>query len=140
EREQAEVLNMLPDFWMLVPTPASLSDVKLQTTQCHRVDPAHPLTAIPARSVQSTPAIANGEAPEPKCKVVREDEQSGNKQLSNNSLVHRLRIFEPTGVSTVMKPCSHVTYKTCNDTLATPAKQCFVCNVKLGGEDINAFT
>ena len=35
-----------------------------------------------------------------------------------------------------MKPCGHVTCKTCTDTLVTPAKQCIVCDVKLGDKDV----
>lgn len=54
EREQAEALkHKLPDFWLpsLTPTyassgpPASLQDVKLQTT-CRAGDPAHHLTCV----------------------------------------------------------------------------------------------
>ena len=36
----------------------------------------------------------------------------------------------------VMKPCGHVTCKTCTDTLVTPAKQCIVCDVKLADKDV----
>lgn len=36
----------------------------------------------------------------------------------------------------VAKPCSHVTCKTCTDTLVKPAKQCIVCDRKLGDKDI----
>ena len=36
----------------------------------------------------------------------------------------------------VMKPCGHVTCKTCTETLVKPAKQCIVCDVKLGDKDI----
>ena len=43
---------------------------------------------------------------------------------------------EPTDVWKVMKPCGHVTCKTCTDTLVTPAKQCIVCDVKLGDKDV----
>ena len=35
-----------------------------------------------------------------------------------------------------MKPCGHVTCKTCTDTLVKPAKQCIVCDVQLGDKDI----
>lgn len=35
-----------------------------------------------------------------------------------------------------MKPCAHVTCKTCTDTLVRPAKQCVVCDTKLGEKDI----
>ena len=39
-----------------------------------------------------------------------------------------------------MKPCGHVTCRTCTDTLVTPAKQCIVCDVKLGEKDVIALT
>ena len=35
-----------------------------------------------------------------------------------------------------MKPCAHVTCKTCTDTLVRPAKQCVVCDTTLGDKDI----
>ncbi|TBU47143.1 hypothetical protein BD309DRAFT_1057204 [Dichomitus squalens] len=157
EREQAEALkSKLPDFWLpsLTPTytssgpPTSLSDVKLQTT-CRGGNPAHPLarkhlipvkwsfdrtsSGIPAKSVESTPATESGETPEPTSKTPREDERppicpSCKKQLSNNTLMH------------LMKPCGHVTCKTCTDTLVMPAKQCIVCDVKLGEKDIIELT
>ncbi|RPD61817.1 hypothetical protein L226DRAFT_533998 [Lentinus tigrinus ALCF2SS1-7] len=153
EREQAEALkSKLPDFWLpsLTPTytssgpPTSLSDVKIQTT-CHGGNPAHPLlrknlipvkwtfdnsSASPIKSVQSTPATESGDqTPEPKAKAVKDDERppicpSCKKELSNNTLMH------------LMKPCGHVTCKTCTDTLVKPAKQCIVCDVKLADKDI----
>jgi zinc-RING finger domain len=36
----------------------------------------------------------------------------------------------------VMKPCSHVTCKTCTDTLVRPANQCVVCDKLLAEGDI----
>ena len=39
-----------------------------------------------------------------------------------------------------MKPCGHVTCKTCTDTLVTPSKQCIVCDAKLGEKDIIELT
>lgn len=38
--------------------------------------------------------------------------------------------------SIVIKPCSHVTCKTCTDTLVRPAKQCVVCDKLLAEADI----
>ena len=35
-----------------------------------------------------------------------------------------------------MKPCSHVTCKTCTDTLIKPARQCVVCDKELAEKDI----
>lgn len=35
-----------------------------------------------------------------------------------------------------MKPCGHVTCKTCTDTLVKPAKQCIVCDSKLEDKDV----
>ena len=39
-----------------------------------------------------------------------------------------------------MKPCGHVTCKTCTDTLVKPAMQCIVCDVKLGDKDVIELT
>lgn len=36
----------------------------------------------------------------------------------------------------VMKPCSHVTCKTCTDTLVRPANQCVVCDKLLAEGDV----
>jgi hypothetical protein len=36
----------------------------------------------------------------------------------------------------VLKPCSHVTCKTCTDTLVRPANQCVVCDKQLAVGDI----
>jgi len=35
-----------------------------------------------------------------------------------------------------MKPCAHVTCKTCTDSLVRPAKQCIVCDKQLNEKDI----
>ncbi|KAG7090545.1 hypothetical protein E1B28_009654 [Marasmius oreades] len=144
EREQAEALkHKLPDFWLpsLTPTyaskgpPTSLGDIKLQTT-CRGGNPAHSLALkhlVPvqftlytsnghaASSIESTPAEGSSpirkEEPQPMC-------PSCKKHLSNN-----LHIF-------LMKPCSHVTCKTCTDSLVRPAKQCIVCDKRLAEKDI----
>lgn len=144
EREQAEALrHKLPDFWLpsLTPTytssgpPQTLLDVKLQTT-CRGGNPAHPIAlknlisvsftyhnaaAGPSRSSESTPA----EAAE---NTKKEDRKpicpSCKKHLSNSVLMF------------VMKPCAHVTCKTCTDSLVRPAKQCVVCDKQLKDKDI----
>ena len=36
----------------------------------------------------------------------------------------------------VMKPCAHVTCKTCTDSLVRPAKQCIVCDTQLKEKDV----
>lgn len=147
EREQAEALkHKLPDFWLpsLTPTysssgpPTSLGDVKLQTT-CRGGDPSHPLTRknlIPVNfsfsssgasssSTPSTPATENGdtskrdESLDPIC-------PSCKKTFSNNTLMF------------LMKPCGHVTCKTCHDSLVRPSKQCIECDKPLGDKDIIA--
>jgi len=154
EKEQAEALkHKLPDFWLpsLTPTyastgtPTSLTDVKLQTT-CRGGNPPHPLlrkNLIPVKfafdtssngassSITSTPSIANGDAEQPRPK---KDEDriaicpSCKKGFSNSVLMF------------LMKPCGHVTCKTCTDSLVKPAKQCVVCDIKLGGKDIISLT
>ena len=35
-----------------------------------------------------------------------------------------------------MKPCGHVTCKTCADTLVRPSMQCIVCDTQLKDKDI----
>ncbi|ESK86223.1 nitric oxide synthase-interacting protein [Moniliophthora roreri MCA 2997] len=145
EREQAEALkHKLPDFWLpsLTPTytskgpPTSLTEVKLQTT-CRGGNPSHSLAlknlvpvqftlytssnGLAASSADSTPAegstASNKEDPHKMC-------PSCKKQLSNNTLIF------------LMKPCAHVTCKTCTDTLVRPAKQCIVCDKELGDKDV----
>ncbi|KAH9924987.1 uncharacterized protein BXZ73DRAFT_50170 [Epithele typhae] len=154
EREQADALkSKLPDFWLpsLTPTyagpagaaPTSLADIKLQTT-CHG-GPPHPLArkhliavkwsfdtslGSAGKSVEATPASTeSGESTTAPKGATREEEKppicpSCKKQLSNNTLLH------------LMKPCGHVTCKTCTDTLVRPAKQCILCDVKLDKKDI----
>ncbi|TFY64579.1 hypothetical protein EVG20_g5892, partial [Dentipellis fragilis] len=143
EREQAEALkNKLPDFWLpsLTPTyttsgpPSSLKDVKIQTT-CRASKPAHPLalknlipveftmlSAGPSRSGESIPAEGDS-------KPKREEEQNPMCPSCKKELSNSVRIF-------LTKPCSHVTCKTCTDTLVRPAKQCVVCDKQLGEKDI----
>lgn len=146
EREQADALkHKLPDFWLpsLTPTytssgpPTSLGDVKLQTT-CRGGDPSHPLTRKnlipvnftfnpsggPSSSTTSTPAgndtgSKKDESSEPMC-------PSCKKTFSNNTLMF------------LMKPCGHVTCKTCHDSLVKPSKQCIQCDKSLGEKDIIA--
>src|ERR1700722_4570028 len=36
----------------------------------------------------------------------------------------------------VIKSCAHVTCKTCTESLVRPAKQCVVCDAKLGENDL----
>ncbi|KAI0251884.1 hypothetical protein BJV78DRAFT_1125590 [Lactifluus subvellereus] len=145
EREQAAALrSKLPDFWLpsLTPTytssgpPSSLADVKVQTT-CRGGNPPHPIvlkSLIPvsftcqtqSSSTLSQPTDATpdkiasrpyGEEHDVMC-------PSCKKALSNS-----VRIY-------IMKPCSHVTCKTCTDTLVRPAKQCVVCDKLLAEADI----
>jgi nitric oxide synthase-interacting protein len=35
-----------------------------------------------------------------------------------------------------MKPCAHVICKTCTESLVRPAKQCVICDTKLGEKDV----
>ncbi|OJT06824.1 Nitric oxide synthase-interacting protein [Trametes pubescens] len=158
EREQAEALkSKLPDFWLpsLTPTytshgpPTSLAQVKLQTT-CRGGNPAHQLSrknlipvkwtfdtssnSVSQKSVESTPATdAGDQSVEPKPRALRDEEQppmcpSCKKQLSNNTFMN------------LMKPCGHVTCKTCTDALVKPAMQCILCDVKLGEKDVIELT
>ncbi|KAF8639223.1 hypothetical protein AX17_001708 [Amanita inopinata Kibby_2008] len=143
EKEQAEALkHKLPDFWLpsLTPTyhstgpPQSLTDVKVQTT-CRGGNPPHPLvlknlftvlftlfenSSTSSKSTESTPVEGSSKAKEeaePMC-------PSCKKRLSNNLLVF------------AMKPCGHVTCKTCVETLIRPSMQCIVCDVQLKDKDI----
>ncbi|KAI0049506.1 hypothetical protein FA95DRAFT_1556798 [Auriscalpium vulgare] len=144
EREQAEALkSKLPDFWLpsLTPTytssgpPSSLKDVKLQTT-CRGGNPAHPISLkglipvqftlqgpSPTASASSTPANV-----EPS-KSSREEEREPMCPSCKKSLSNSVRIF-------LMKPCSHVTCKTCTDTLVRPAKQCVVCDATVSEKEV----
>ncbi|TFY74105.1 hypothetical protein EWM64_g9908 [Hericium alpestre] len=143
EREQAEALkNKLPDFWLpsLTPTytshgpPSSLKHVKIQTT-CRGGNPPHPVSlknlipvnftlspSGPSRSAESTPAEGDS-------KSRHEEEANPICPSCKKGLSNSVRIF-------VAKPCSHVTCKTCTDTLVLPAKQCVVCDKQLGEKDV----
>ncbi|KAN0136871.1 hypothetical protein V8E53_005312 [Lactarius tabidus] len=144
EREQAAALrSKLPDFWLpsLTPTyassglPSSLADVKVQTT-CRGGNPPHPIVLknlIPvnftwqprfsgSQSTDSTPV--NGRAPEQK-----DEERDAMCPSCKKGLSNSVRIY-------VLKPCSHVTCKTCTDTLVRPANQCVVCDKQLAVGDI----
>ncbi|PCH36786.1 hypothetical protein WOLCODRAFT_92137 [Wolfiporia cocos MD-104 SS10] len=148
EREQAEALkHKLPDFWLpsLTPTytssgpPASLADVKLQTT-CHGGTPVHPLTrknlisvkfsyetsssSKSAQSGASTPATEDGSEPKAKQEERIAMCPSCKKTLSNSTLMH------------LMKPCGHVVCKTCTEKLVKPSMQCIQCDVKLREKDV----
>ncbi|KAI0312917.1 hypothetical protein OF83DRAFT_1066426 [Amylostereum chailletii] len=131
EREQAEALRAkLPDFWLpsLTPTysdsskgqPRSLADVRVVTT-CRGGVEGHPFALkhlVPVSfSVRDDAEAKKAEDPEAIC-------PSCKKTLSNS-----LRMF-------LMKPCSHVTCKTCTDTLVTPSKQCLVCDAALTEKDV----
>ncbi|KAI9464147.1 hypothetical protein BJY52DRAFT_1251965 [Lactarius psammicola] len=144
EREQAAALrSKLPDFWLpsLTPTytssglPSSLADVKVQTT-CRGGNPPHPIALknlIPvnftwqpqssrSQSTDSTPV--NGGAPEQK-----DEERDAMCPSCKKGLSNSVRIF-------VLKSCSHVTCKTCTDTLVQPSNQCVACDKQLAVGDI----
>ncbi|KAF8352031.1 hypothetical protein F5887DRAFT_933585 [Amanita rubescens] len=145
EKEQAEALkHKLPDFWLpsLTPTyqssgpPQSLSDVKVQTT-CRGGNPPHHLALKNLFSVNftlyesnaaSSSKSASAEATPAEGSKAKEDAEpmcpSCKKRLSNNILIF------------VMKPCGHVTCKTCVDTLIRPSMQCIVCDTQLKDKDI----
>jgi nitric oxide synthase-interacting protein len=77
-------------------------------------------------------------------KVVKKDEDPicpcCKKTFSNSLLMFRtsfrLLTCPAFKFPTVMKPCSHVTCKTCTDTLTRGSNQCIVCDTKLGEKDI----
>ncbi|KAH8997922.1 hypothetical protein EDB92DRAFT_2024754 [Lactarius akahatsu] len=144
EREQAAALrSKLPDFWLpsLTPTyssnglPSSLADVKVQTT-CRGGNPPHPIAlknliavnftwqphSSRSQSTDSTPV--NGSAPEQK-----DEERDAMCPSCKKGLSNSVRIY-------VLKSCSHVTCKTCTDTLVRPANQCVVCDKQLAASDI----
>lgn len=50
------------------------------------------------------------------------------------SIFRRFRLADH--LAAVMKPCAHVTCKTCTDSLVRPAKQCVVCDKLLKEKDI----
>ncbi|KAF9449878.1 hypothetical protein P691DRAFT_811443 [Macrolepiota fuliginosa MF-IS2] len=148
EKEQAEALkNKLPDFWLpsLTPTysstgpPTSLGQVKIQT-MCRGGDPTHPLSLKTLSPVnftfyegssrhpisEASSSVGSGnDGPRPKTKEDLDPMcPSCKKQLSNNILMF------------MIKPCGHVTCKTCTDTLVRPSKQCMVCDQELKNGDI----
>jgi len=144
EREQAAALrSKLPDFWLpsLTPTytssgpPSSLADVKVQTT-CRVGNPPHPValkTLIPvnfsllphsSRS-QSTDSSPVGDG----ASKLKDEERDAMCPSCKKGLSNSLRIY-------VMKGCSHVTCKTCTDTLVRPGNQCVVCDKLLAEGDI----
>jgi len=132
--------SKLPDFWLpsLTPTytstgpPSSLADVKVQTT-CRGGNPPHPIALknlIPvnfAWQPQPSRSQSSTAGDEGASKLKDEDRDamcpSCKKALSNS-----MRIY-------VMKACSHVTCKTCTDTLVRPANQCVVCDKLLAEGD-----
>ncbi|KAJ3554043.1 hypothetical protein NM688_g3310 [Phlebia brevispora] len=148
EREQADSLrNKLPDFWLpsLTPTytsngpPKSLSDVKLQTT-CRGGNPPHHLLRkhlIPVNftfdtssnklptSSESTPATEGSQ----ESKHKQEESLNAICPSCKKSLSNHILLF-------LMKPCGHVTCKTCTDSLVKPSMQCVACDKKLGDKDI----
>ncbi|EDR01187.1 uncharacterized protein LACBIDRAFT_254899 [Laccaria bicolor S238N-H82] len=138
EKEQAEALkHKLPDFWLpsLTPTftsngpPQSLMDIKVQTT-CRGGTPAHPIALKNLIPVKFT--FYSSDEPEPMC-------PSCKKHLSNSSIMFYPFSSPQDGlyfVCTVMKPCAHVTCKTCTDSLVRPAKQCIVCDTQLKEKDV----
>jgi nitric oxide synthase-interacting protein len=93
--------------------------------------------------VESTPVEEDEktrkEEPEPMC-------PSCKKRLSNSILMFGMSpslTLSSNLVSdnhlpfiVVMKPCAHVTCKTCTDSLVRPAKQCVVCDAQLKEKDI----
>lgn len=66
---------------------------------------------------------------------------SCKKELNNNVIMY-CACHHPNTISLilcfllVMKPCGHVTCKTCTDSLVHPSKQCIVCDKKLAEKDI----
>ncbi|KAI0258571.1 hypothetical protein BC834DRAFT_835293 [Gloeopeniophorella convolvens] len=144
EREQAAALrSKLPDFWLpsLTPTytssgpPSSIKDFKIQTT-CRGGNPPHPVALknlVPVNFTLQTPSSrpqSTDVTPVEGVTLKQKDEDqdamcpSCKKDLSNS-----VRLY-------LMKPCSHVTCKTCADTLVRPSKQCVVCDKQLAETDI----
>jgi len=96
----------------------------------------------PSRSSDSTPVDGD----ESKAKKEEQDPMcpSCKKGFSNNVLMFR-EVTSSSLISNllnvllrplVMKPCAHVTCKTCTDSLVRPAKQCVVCDIQLNEKDI----
>jgi len=123
EKEQAEARKAkLPDFWLPSLTPDAkasvldFKDVKLQTL-CNAVAPPHAIslkTLIPVKF-----SLDNNADPQKATKIC----PSCKKELTTNSLTF------------LMKPCSHVLCKTCQETLVLPSKQCAVCDERLKDKD-----
>ncbi|KAF4608146.1 hypothetical protein EYR40_000490 [Pleurotus pulmonarius] len=141
EKEQAEALrNKLPDFWLpsLTPTytssgpPRSLQDVKLQTT-CRGGNPSHTLSLkqlVPVKFSYHTPSSASVASP------VGNGELSSQKEERDPMCPSCKKGFSNSVLMFLTKTCSHVTCKTCTDTLVRPAKQCIVCDAQLKDGDI----
>jgi len=144
EREQAAALrSKLPDFWLpsLTPTytssgpPSSLADVKVQTT-CRGGNPPHPISlknlfpvnftwqgqSSRSQTTDSTPADDDASK-------LKDEERDAMCPSCKKVLSNSVRMY-------VMKACSHVTCKTCTDTLVRPGSQCVVCDKVLGESDI----
>jgi len=144
EREQAAALrSKLPDFWLpsLTPTytssgpPSSLADVKVQTT-CRGGNPPHPIalkTLIPVNFTllpQSSQSQSKDSTPaDDGASKLKDEERDPMCPSCKKALSNSLRIY-------VMKGCSHVTCKTCTDTLVRPGNQCVVCDKLLAERDI----
>jgi Zinc finger, C3HC4 type (RING finger) len=99
-------------------------------------------SAGPSQSVDSTPA--EGEGDTSKRKEEQQDPMcpSCKKGFSNSVIMfrasshHFLFLSQLTPDDAVMKPCAHVTCKTCTESLVRPAKQCVVCDAQLSEKDI----
>lgn len=123
QKEQTEARKAkLPDFWLPSLTPEAkttvldLKDIKLQTL-CNASAPAHPLslkTLIPV-----TFSIDASTDKNPMIKIC----PSCKKELTTNSMIF------------LMRPCSHVVCKSCQESLVAPAKQCAVCDKQLSEKD-----
>jgi nitric oxide synthase-interacting protein len=98
-------------------------------------------SSAPARSEDSTPAEGSS--------IGKKEDQQGpicpscKKELNNNVIMHGVYLKASAviytyrlSVAAAMKPCAHVICKTCTDSLVRPAKQCVVCDTKLGEKDI----
>ncbi|KDQ09784.1 hypothetical protein BOTBODRAFT_36775 [Botryobasidium botryosum FD-172 SS1] len=140
EIEQAEARRAkLPDFWLpsLTPqaAPAPLKDIKLHTL-CHASSPSHSMnlkslipvkfSRLPAPAAGSTASTPSSSSATPKDSS--EDATcicpSCKKELSNSTIIF------------LIKPCSHVVCKTCNDSLIKPSKQCAVCDTVAKDDDV----
>ncbi|THH32844.1 hypothetical protein EUX98_g1360 [Antrodiella citrinella] len=143
EREQAEALkHKLPDFWLpsLTPTyttsgpPTSLSDVKLQTT-CRASRPSHALTRknlIEVKFTLDTSGSESGSASSESTPTTSQHKEEDASPMCPSCK----RGFSNSTLMFLMKPCGHVTCKTCTDSLVKPAKQCIQCDAILTDKDI----